>query len=86
MPSKQQQADVEIHEDQLLNLLVNRLDEEFLSTSPTTLKSTQRTSTRFLSTQPPTEPQSRRYTTLGTSQSKLVDITVISKLFTVTRI
>ena len=28
MPSKQQQADSEIHEDQLLNFLVNRLDEE----------------------------------------------------------
>lgn len=28
MPSKQQQADSEIHEDQLLNFLVNALDEE----------------------------------------------------------
>ena len=28
MPSKQQQADGEIHEDQLLNFLVNTLDEE----------------------------------------------------------
>jgi len=28
VPSKQQQADSEIHEDQLLNFLVNRLDEE----------------------------------------------------------
>jgi len=28
VPSKQQQADNEIHEDQLLNFLVNQLDEE----------------------------------------------------------
>ncbi len=28
MPSKQQQANREIHEDQLLNFLVNTLDEE----------------------------------------------------------
>jgi len=28
VPSKQQQADSEIHEDQLLNFLVNALDEE----------------------------------------------------------
>jgi len=30
MPSKQQQADSEVHEDQLLSFLVNRLDEDVL--------------------------------------------------------
>ena len=60
MPKQTEQADNEIHEDQLLNFLVNCLTRKLLSTLPTTLKSMVRISTRSSSALPPTGPRSPR--------------------------